>query len=402
MPNNDFSVTPDRRADGAEKWESMYRDDPDLRNNRAIVPLSVADMEFKTPPAVAAALEELARDRVLGYTGPTQGYVESVLGWQERRHGWRPKASWLVSTPGVVPAIALAVRSLTKPGDGVIIQTPVYYPFRMMVEAAGRTVVENPLVLKGERYVMDYADLERKAARKDVSMIVLCSPHNPVGRVWRRDELRKLADICLAHDVIIVSDEIHDDLVMPDHLHTTLCNVLSREERKRCVVCTAPSKTFNLAGVQCSNIFIPGKKLRRRFKAEAEGVALFSLNAFAYTACQAAYNESEDWLEQLLAVVWSNHQMLVSFVREHFPGVKAFPLEGTYLQWVDFSCWGMEPEELERFMKKEARLYLDEGTLFGTGGAGFERINLACTPSVLQDALYRLLAAARVRKLPVV
>lgn len=402
MLTYDFTVTPDRRGDGAEKWESMYREDPDLRNNSAIVPLSVADMEFKTPPAVAEALADLASHHVLGYTGPTQEYVESVVGWQQRRHGWTPKPSWLVCTPGVVPAIALAVRALTKPGDGVIIQTPVYYPFRMMIEAAGRKVVENPLLRKDDRYVMDYADLERKASRKNVRMIVLCSPHNPVGRVWRRDELRKLADICLAHDVILVSDEIHDDLVMPGHSHVTLCNVLTPEERKRCVVCTAPSKTFNLAGVQCSNIFIPGKKLRRRFKAEADGLALGMLNAFAYTACRAAYDQSEEWLEQLIGVVWANHQLFVSFTREHFPGVRAFPLEGTYLQWADFSAWGMSAEELERFMKKEARLFLDEGTLFGEQGAGYERINLACATDVLQAALYRLLAAARVRNLPVV
>lgn len=387
----DFVAHVDRRSLGSSKWNAMLAERPDVP--AGIVPLSVADMELANPPEVRQALHELVDAGPLGYTDPTPRFFEACLGWQRRRHGWSPERSWIVCSPGVVPALYNAVRSLTAPGDGVIVQPPVYYPFARAVEASGRRVVENPLVVRDGRYEMDLDDLAAKAADPATTMLVLCSPHNPVGRVWTAEELRALVDVCLAHDVLVVSDEIHDDLVMPGHVHTTLMNVLDERERARALVCTAPSKTFNLAGCQASVVYVPDPELRGRFSAGFERVALTHLNAFAYAATIAAYERCEGWLDELISLVWDNYGRLRAWAREHHPEVEVYPLEGTYLAWADFSAWGMDAAALERFMKDEALLWLDEGALFGSQGAGFERFNLACPTAVLDDALARLDAA---------
>ena len=254
-------------------------------------------------------------------------------------------------------------------------------------------------MLKGTRYEMDLSGLERFAADPRAKMLVLCSPHNPVGRVWSAEELRRVADVCLAHDVLMVCDEIHGDLIMPGVRFSTLGSVLTAEELGHALVCTAPSKTFNLAGLQCSNIFVPNERLREALSREFSLLGLHTLNAFAYQACRAAYEQGGPWLDELVGVVWENHRLVCEFVAARLPGVRAFPLEGTYLQWLDFSAWGMSPKELEHFMRDEALLYLDEGAVFGTGGAGFERVNLACSRATLQASLGRLLTAARARGL---
>lgn len=389
----DFTTRIDRSQDGSTKWDGMRRADPDVP--AGIVPFSTADMEFVEAPEIKRAIHRIADEAVLGYTGPTDAYFEAVLGWQRRRHHWEPERSWVVTCPGVVPALYRAVEVLTNPGDGVIIQPPVYFPFRSSIESTGRTVVENPLRLVEEpgapaRYEMDFEDLERKAADPHVTMLIACSPHNPVGRVWTREELRRMADICLANDVFIVCDEIHNDLVLPGHEHTTLARVLEPAELAHAMVATAPSKTFNLAGVQCSNLFIFDEERRDAFRRAGFRQGTFSLNAFAYPLCAVAYNECESWLDELIGVLDANRRLFCDYVAERIAQLTTFPLEGTYLQWFDCRALGMDADALKAFMRGKARLFMDEGAMFGAQGAGFERINLACPASVLTEALDRL------------
>ncbi len=387
----DFTTRVDRRGTGASKWEAMYRANPDVPDG--IVPLSVADMEFVEAPEIVEAIHVFASDAVLGYTGPTDTYYDAVLGWQRDRHGWEPQRDWAVLAPGVVPAIGTAVWAFTEPGDGVVIMTPVYYPFRACIERAGRTVVENPLLLDegALRYGIDFDQLETVCSDPKTTMLILCSPHNPVGRVWSAEELARVGRICGDHGVFICSDEIHGDLVMPGHRHTPLPLAMPEGSEDGWMVCTAPSKTFNLAGLQCSNIFIPDEGRRAAYrKAAVEHAGFTSLNAFAYPVCTAAYTRGAAWLDACIGVIAANHRLVADFCAERLPMLKVYPLEGTYLQWVDCRGLGLEPKELEGFMQREALLFLDEGTLFGTAGGGFERINIACPRAVLLEALERL------------
>ena len=392
----DFTTRLDRSQCGSEKWNGMRKACPDVP--AGVVPLSVADMEFMSAPQIARAIGSYAAKNVLGYTEPTDAYFRAVCGWMRRRHGWDVPREWVVTSPGVVPALFHMVKTFTRPGEGVIVQPPVYYPFRMAVELTGRTMVENPLRLTEAGYEMDFADLERKAAEPTNTMMIACSPHNPVGRVWTPEELARMARICQENDVLLVCDEIHNDLIMPGQTHTTLHNVLGEDERAHTIVCTAPSKTFNLAGLQCSNIVIADEGLRTRFtNAFWESNGMEGLNALAYAACTCAYDECEDWLDELLGVLDANRRLFADFMAAELPQVRVIPLEGTYLQWADFGFLGMGPQEQERFMSEEARLFLDEGYVFGTGGAGFERFNLACPTSVLRESLERLAAAVHAR-----
>ncbi len=399
----DFSSKVSRSSSGSLKWASMYEKNP--RVGKGIVPLSVADMELPNPPEVIEALVGyLQGGAVLGYMGPTDEFVDACVSWQARHHGWMPQKSSLVTSPGVVPAIYNAVRSLTDPGDGVIVQSPVYYPFSEAVKRAGRTLVDNPLrVVELEdgshRYEMDFEDLERKVASPRVKLLILCSPHNPVGRVWTAEELRRLLDACVRNDVIVIADEIHDDLIMPGITHTAIMSVAEAGEYDHLVVCTAPSKTFNLAGCQASAIYIPDESLRDRFVGGLRDIPLGSLNAFAYVSTTAAYTLCDEWLEQLIGLVWGNFELLRGTLNNYHPELEVYPLEGTYLAWVDFRPWGLTNEELERFMCQDALLFLDEGYIFGEGGGGFERFNLACPRSVMEESLERLVHAAHVRGL---
>lgn len=389
----DFVTRVNRKGTGSSKWDAMYEASPQV--GAGVVPLSVADMEFLMAPKIVSALRDFVSEGILGYTEPTDEFYDAVIGWQERRHSWKPDREWIVTSPGVVPAFFNAIRAFTEPGDGVIIQPPVYYPFAMAIRNNGRAVVNNPLrITDSGTYEMDFDDLAAKAADPRNKVLLFCSPHNPVGRVWTSEELRRVVDICLANDVLIISDEIHDDLIMPGHTHTTIMNVMEPPEWGSCVVCTAPSKTFNLAGCQCSTVFIPDERIRKAFVDEFSRCAVWDLNAFAYTACIAAYERCEPWLDELIGVIEANHQLVVDKLATTMPDVKVFPLEGTYLQWLDMRCLGLSKEQLEHFMQEKAQLFLDEGYLFGEEGEGFERINLACPSEVLSDALDRLIVAS--------
>ena len=385
----DFETLVNRRNTGSHKWEGMYEQIPDAGDE--IVPLSVADMELKNPPAIVEGLKKYLDNIILGYTGETENYYKSVTSWMERRHGFSPKKEWFVMTAGVVPAIKEMVGAFTKDGDSVLMLTPVYYPVYSSVEANGRTVLGSELILEGTEYRIDFEDFAEKAARPETTLCILSSPHNPIGRIWTKEELLKLCEICLENNVFIISDEIHFDLIMPGFEHVSM-GTFEEKYLNNCAICTAPSKTFNLAGLQTSNIFIPNEEYRNKMTA-ARGY--FSLNIFGYKACELAYDECEEWLDELLLFLDENRKFVEEFVAEKMPEVKVHRLQGTYLMWLDFRAWGMNEKELEDFMVHKAEAIFDEGYVFGEGGIGFERINIACPKKVLENTLERIYKAKK-------
>ncbi len=390
----DFTTLRPRIAAGSGKWDAMARLHPGLPPE--VIPLSVADMEFSTAPEIVQHLAQYAEGTILGYTQPTDSYYEALAGWMARRHGWQIQRDWIVPSPGVVPALFHMVLAFTQPGDQVIVFPPVYYPFYNAVRENGREIAECPLLEQDGRYEIDYDRFARLA--ETGKLLIFSSPHNPVGRVWSREELERLSAICLEKGVLVLSDEIHFDLILGERPHTVYA-ALSREAAENCAVCTAPSKTFNLAGLQTSNIIIPNGKLREKLLAVRGRLGLHGCNILGYQACEAAYRYGEDWLEQLLSVLRENRELVRTFAAAWLPGVKPVELEGTYLQWLDCRELGMDAKALEKFMQEEALWFTDEGYIFGAGGAGFERINLACPTWVLRKALERLRdALARRRK----
>lgn len=392
----DFSTLKPRLDIGAEKWKALAASgvkDP------MVAPLSIADMEFVAPPEITGALRRAADFGVFGYTMADGGYKAAVCDWMARRHGWSIRPEWIVNTFGVTHAILQAVHTFTKKGERVIIQPPIYPPFRSCVEKAGRRVAENPLRLTGRGYEMDYEGLEALASAPDVKMLLLCSPHNPVGRVWKQEELRRVSEICRKNGVLVFSDEIHFDFIHPPYAHTVFA-ALDEKTAQNCIVGTSASKSFNLAGLATANIIIPNGKLRKEFQDKTEGYTGEYNSYFGLCATRAAYEKAEGWLDELLPVIRKNAQITRGFLAERFPSVRVFPLEGTYLLWADFNSLGLSPKELKRFMTEEARLWLGDGIIYGKEGAGFERINLALPTVYLEAALDRLEKAAERRGLP--
>lgn len=377
----DFTSIPDRSKCGSSKWNSAKN--ASVEN----VPLSVADMEFYTAPPIKEAIKNLADTAILGYTQATDEYYDAVCGWMKRRHNFDVKKEWVINTPGVVDALAVLVDAVTRPGEAVIILTPVYYPFDMAVVAKGRRIIYSTLKNNNGHYEIDYTDLRKKASNPKAKALLFCNPHNPVGRVWTKDELKKVSDICCDNGVFIIDDEIHHDLIMPGYEHTVMSTV-SERVKENIAVCTAPSKTFNIAGLQGSNIIIPNKIVRTKAKACSLLNMQMNLNIVAYTACIAAYNECEDWLDELITVIDSNAKYVESFMAENFPEIKVSPLEGTYLLWLDMRNLGMTHIELRK-MLEDAGIYLDNGEVFGESGRGFQRINLACARETLEKAMIR-------------
>lgn len=378
----DFETLVDRSNCGSGKWDEMRKKKPDL--SPGIVPFSVADMEFKNAPEIAEGLKEYMDTHILGYTSPTQAYYETVCAWMKAQHNWEVKPEQIICTTGVVPALFKLVETFCQPGDGVIVMPPVYYPFYMAVENHGCNIKRCPLIYENNTYSIDFALLEKIASESDSKMIIFCSPHNPVGRVWTREELKKVGDICKKHGVKIVSDEIHFDLIMPGHTHTVFSTVEGMED---VIVCTAPSKTFNLAAMQTSNIVIPNEDDREKFR---KVLGHSGPPALGLEACRIAYTHCKPWMDEVLQVIWDNYQFAVEFLREHLPEIKPIPLQGTYLMWLDCTAFGKTKEELEELTVQKAELFLDEGYMFGDEGIGFERVNLACPQWVLKAALERL------------
>lgn len=365
----------------------MKRCNPDVA--KGIIPFSVADMELKNPPEITEGLKRFIDRAILGYTRAGAGYLEAVCNWMRQRHDWQIEPEWIVGTPGVVSAFFQAIQAFTQPGDAVIIQTPVYYPFYAAVEGNQRTLIKNPLIDNGDTYKIDFDDLEKKARDPRVKLLLFCSPHNPVGRVWTPEELTRVGEICVANQVMIISDEIHFDLIMPGQKHTVFANI-SDELAQNMMVCTSPSKTFNLAGLQTSNMIIPNEKLRKKFVSVLNQNGFFSLNILGYKACEIAYTECGEWLEQLIHHICHNHLQLKKYIEDNIPAIKVYPLEGTYLQWMDCRGLGLDHMELEKLMHFKAQVFFDEGYIFGVEGAGFERMNLACPTKVMMAGLNRL------------
>ncbi len=364
-----------------------------------VLPMWVADMDFPAPEPVLEALQKAVSHGIFGYSGVKAPYAEALIRWFEGHFGWKPEPDWLVKTPGVVYAFTTAIRALTEPGEAVLITPPVYYPFFSAVERNGRKLVESPLRLENGRYSMDFRDFEEKIRENDVKLFLLCSPHNPVGRVWTEEELQTLGEICKRHGVIVVSDEIHCDFTMPGHPHTVFLKA-NPDMAEQALVCTAPSKTFNLAGLQTSNIWIPNAGLRRSFQEEMGREGVGGPNLMGLVGCQAAYEQGGEWLEQCKAYLRGNLDFMRRFLAERLPELKLVEPEGTYFAWVDFSALGLDKDALNDLIINRAKLWLDGGHIFGGNAELFQRFVLACPRKTLERALLQLEGAIRAEKCP--
>lgn len=360
-----------------------------------ILPLWVADMDFRTPDEVLEALHNAVSHGIFGYTEVKDDYYNSVARWFTKHFNWTPKQEWLVKTPGIVFAIHLAIRALTEENDAILIQPPVYYPFAGSIKGNRRRLVENALIYRDGHYEIDFEDMEQKIIDYHVKMFILCSPHNPVGRVWTHAELLRMAQLCLKYNVLVVSDEIHCDFTYKGYQHTIFASI-SPEIEEKCIICTAPSKTFNLAGLQTSNIFIPNQEIRDKFvQVKKFETGSMEINTLGLVACQAAYDKGEAWLVELKEYLTENLDYVRHFLRTRIPQITLVEPEGTYLLWLDCSGLLLSGECLEDLIVNKAKLWLDPGTMFGELSGQFERINMTCPRSVLQQAMEQLEAAIK-------
>ncbi|WCT54957.1 PatB family C-S lyase [Paenibacillus kyungheensis] len=386
-----FDRTIARIGTSSEKWDALRKhfgtDD--------VIPLWVADMDFAAPLPVQEAIQQRMEHGVLGYTVRTNQYHQSIVNWMERRHQWSIDQDWIVFTPGVVSALNFAVETYTEPGDKVIIQTPVYPPFYSVVKGHGRELVENPLIQDSNGdYLMDFEHLE-SVLDEHVKMLILCNPHNPIGRVWTRNELEQLERLCAKWNIIVVSDEIHGDLVHEPHSHIPYAS-LSESARNRSIICTAPSKTFNIAGLNTSNIIIPNEQLRNAFALKINQFGIGQINVFGAVATEAAYTHGQEWLQQCMEYTYRNMEYVQQYIAEHLPELSVRLPEATYLLWIDCSQLQMEQLELVSFLLDQAKIALNDGNAFGTTGQGYMRMNVACSRSLLEEAMGRLHNAIKV------
>lgn len=387
--NLDFDTVVERRNTDCLKYDFAVR----KGKPENVLPLWVADMDFKTSSCILEALQDRVEHGIFGYTESQDSYFEAVAAWMKEKHNWEVQRNWLRKTPGVVFALAMAVRAYSDIGESVLIQRPVYYPFTEVVENNGRKVVSNDLVLGEDgKYHIDFEDFEDKLVSNNVSLFLLCSPHNPVSRVWTQEELLRIGEICLKHNVIVVSDEIHEDFVFGERKHYVFAS-LKKEFADISITCTSPAKTFNLAGLQISNIFIPNGRLRARFRKEMDAAGYSLLNVIGLTASEEAYRYGNTWYEAMIKYVEGNINFLREYLKRELPQLQMIEPEGTYLVWLDFRKLGLEGKELEKLVVEDANLWLDSGDMFGQVGEGFERINVACPRSILKQALEQLKAA---------
>ena len=383
--NYNFDEIIDRKNTNSLKYDlAAQRGKPE-----GILPLWVADMDFQTPPCVIEALVAKSRHGIFGYSDTGEEYAKVLQDWFRFNFNWEVQPEWLVKTPGIVYAICAAIRALTNKGDAVLIQQPVYYPFWESIVDNKRKAVVNELVYHDGKYTIDFADFEKKIIANNVKLFVLCSPHNPVGRVWTREELIRLGDICLKHNVIVVADEIHADFIYPGYKHLVFAD-LKPEFNDITITCTSPTKTFNLAGLQISNIFIADLKLRRSIKQEIYKSGYSQVNIMGIVACQAAYEGSYEWLQELRSYLTENLNYIRDFLTQKLPRIKLVEPEGTYLVWLDCKELGLTDKQLDDLIVHQAGLWLDAGSIFGAGGAGFQRVNIACPRSILEQALQQL------------
>ncbi len=383
--NLNFDAVIDRKGTDCLKYDfAVRRGMPE-----DVLPLWVADMDFQTSSYVEDAVIERTKHGIFGYSEVGEEYFEAVAGWMREHHHWDIKPEWLIKTPGVVFALAMAVKAFSAPGDAVLIQQPVYYPFSEVICDNGRRIVSSDLVLgEDHRYHIDFEDFEQKIVENKVSLFLLCNPHNPTGRVFTREELIRLGEICIKHDVIVVADEIHHDFVF-EGTHTVFASI-SQEFADRAVICTSASKTFNLASMMISNIFIPNQKLYRAFRHEVDAAGISQLSALGLEAVKAAYRDGQEWYNAMISYVRDNIAFVKQYVEEKMPSVQVIETEGTYLVWLDFRALNISAKELDQRVIYDAKLWLDSGRIFGTSGEGFQRINVAAPRATIEECLNRL------------
>lgn len=377
----DFDRINERRNTECVKWDGVK----DVFGRDDVLPFWVADMDFKAPNEVIEVITKKAEHGIYGYPYRTESCLQSIIKWVNKRHGWAVDKDWLTFTPGVVPALSIAVLTFTKPGDKVIIQTPIYPPFYNVIKDNGREVVKNPLKFENNRYTMDFEDLQRKID-SGAKMIILCSPHNPVGRVWDEEELNKLSEMCIKNDVLLISDEIHADIVYGDNKHLPIAGRFA-EMKKRTITCMAPSKTFNIAGLSSSFIIIPDEKLRAAFNSKVNSLFIGGANVFGLAAMEATYTYGQEWLDELLVYLEKNAEFAVKYIEENIPQIKTTKPEGTYLMWLDFSSLNITHEELKSLLINKAKVGLNSGLDFGEEGNGHMRLNIACPREILKKGL---------------
>ena len=378
----DFDEIVNRRGTNSVKWDEAKEE--------GVIPMWVADMDFKAAPCILDALKKRVDHGVFGYTIVPDSYYESIISWFERRHQWHIERDWIIYTSGVVPAISAIIKALTKPGDKVLVQTPVYNCFFSSIRNNGCTTAENALVRKGNSYEIDFDDFERQAADEKTKVFLLCNPHNPAGRVWTPEELSRMNDICLRHGVKVIADEIHCELVMPGHEFTPFAAV-SKACQDNCITTNSPTKSFNIAGLQIANIITNNAKDQQKIDRAININEVCDVNPFGVIALQAAYNEGEDWIDQLNVYLWENYQALKTFFRDNLPQLEVIDLEGTYLVWVNVRATGMTGDELTEKLLKEGKVFVNRGTMYGkTTGADYIRINIAMPRSLMLEGLKRM------------
>lgn len=381
----DFDAVVNRKNTNAIKYDlAKKRGKPE-----DAVSLWIADMDFPTAPCIQKAVAEKAAHGIWGYSRPDNRYYDALKKWYKERHNFEVQNEWVVNTPGVCFALAAAIKAFTKEGESVLIQKPVYYPFFNIINSLQRKVVNSSLILKNNHYEIDFDDFERKIVQENVKMFILCSPHNPGGRVWTKQELQKISEICLAHNVLVVSDEIHSDITFGSNVHTVYGS-LSEQALKNSIICTAPSKSFNLAGLQFSNIFIADEKLRKAFSEELEKTGYDEPSVFGIVAATAAYSEGADWFDSVKSYIWENILFAKKYIEENASQIKVLVPEGTYLLWLDFSKTGLSDSEINDRILNKAKVWLDSGSMFGKEGEKFQRINCATPRIILEDALKRI------------
>lgn len=382
--NLDFDTVIDRTNTNCLKYDFAAR----RGMPQGLLPMWVADMDFRTSSYIQEALTEQVQHGIFGYSEMQEPYFEALHDWIKKHYDWEVSGRWLIKTPGVVFALAMAVKAYTEPGDGVLIQLPVYYPFREVIEDNRRRVVSNTLVYEDGRYHIDFEDFEQKIISEKIKLFFLCNPHNPVGRVWTKEELTKMGDICVKHHVTVVSDEIHADFVWNGR-HQVFAN-LKKEFADITITCMAPSKTFNIAGLQLSNIFISDPKKKAAFRKQVDAAGYSQLNVMGLVAAYSAYRFGEEWYQAMFSYVKENIAFTKAYIEQQIPQVHLIEPEGTYLVWLDFKMLGLSNQQLEDLIIKKAKLWLDSGSIFGESGQGFQRINVACPRRTLEEALRRI------------
>ena len=384
----DFTTTIDRRSRSAAKWLGMDAELPNLE--AGIIPFSVADLDMPIAPEIKERLSAyLSADGCFGYTSPSEEFYRAVVNWMKKRHDWQIEKEWIVNTAGVMHAVNIVINEFSEEGEGVILFSPVYHPFFMAIKENKRQVVDCPLIDDNGNYYIDWPNFERVAQNDKNRVLIFCSPHNPVGRVWEKEELSKVISICQQNNILLLTDEIHADFAMPTHHHYPIAKI-AVDSSVQLITCTAPSKSFNLAGLQLSNIIIEDSDLRERFESRQRRSGVESLNCFSYKACELAYDYGEAWLDELIALVYSNYQMVVAYLNEHWPAVRIFPLQGTYLLWLDWGTVEIPNRNIIDFIIKEAKVFVTKGDKFSEGCSNFMRLQLAAPSKDLQEALERI------------